>query len=82
MFILKILTHKLRHGDKRDLDIQGRLRLQTQYLINFFRVLTNAMEIDASVSYETSLSFFYKIKFAQRNLLLSVQDKPVQIEKL
>ena len=47
-----------------------------------FRVLTNAMEIDASVSYETSLSFFYKIKFAQRNLLLSVQDKPVQIEKL
>ena len=31
----KILTHKLRHGDKRDLEIQGRLRLQTQYLINF-----------------------------------------------
>ena len=56
---LSSLTHKLRHGDKRDLEIQGRLRLQTQYLINF-QVLTNAMEIDASVSYETSLSFFIK----------------------
>lgn len=47
-----------------------------------FRVLTNAMEIDASVSYEASLSFFYKTKFAQRDLLLSVKDKPVHIEKL
>ena len=40
------------------------------------------MEIDASVSYEASLSFFYKTKFAQRDLLLSVKDEPVQIEKL
>ena len=29
------ITHKPRHGDKRDLEIQGRLRLQTQYQINF-----------------------------------------------
>ena len=35
---LSSLTHKLRHGDKRDsiqIEIQGRIRLQTQYLINF-----------------------------------------------
>ena len=77
----KILTHKLRHVDKRDLEIQGRLRLQTQYLINFQSFDECHGNRCICILWDF-IEFFYKTKFAQRNLLLSVKDKPVQIEKL
>ena len=81
---LSSLTHKLRHGDKRDsiqIEIQGRIRLQTQYLINF-QGFDECYGNRCICILWDFIKFFYKTKFAQRNLLLSVKDKPVQIEKL